>query len=262
MIVDTYKDISAEIVSVIKPFIKKEDSYHYGHARRMARTLQVILDQKPQGKFLEVGTTALIPLVLSKLAPDLDLTVTDFNLDKQKLGEDTFKLQDESITLKVARVNIENEPLPFDDNTFDFILLSEVIEHMEVDPMYMLSEINRVLKTGGTLVVTTPNCASTWAIHKILNGVEPYFYMQYQKKGTMYRHNYEYSIHSLTAVLKASGFDGSIWTEDSFEEPNIAIGLRLEMVGIKLQHTGDNIFAVAKKVSGVVDRYPKVIYVD
>lgn len=262
MIVDTYKDISAEIVGAMKPLIKKTDSYHHGHARRMARTLQVILDQKPQGKFLEVGTTALIPLVLSKLAPDLDLTVTDFNLDKPKLGEDTFKLQDESITLKVARVNIENELLPFDDNTFDFILLSEVIEHMEVDPMYMLSEINRVLKTGGTLVVTTPNCASTWAIHKILNGVEPYFYMQYQKKGTMYRHNYEYSIHSLTAVLKASGFDGSTWTEDSFEEPNIAIGLRLEMVGIKLQHTGDNIFAVAKKVSGVVDRYPKVIYVD
>ena len=262
MIVETYKDISPEIVSAMKPLIKKEDSYHHGHARRMARTLQVILDQKPHGKFLEVGTTALIPLVLSKLAPDLDLTVTDFNLDKPKLGEDTFTLQSESINLKVARVNIENEPLPFEDDTFDFILLSEVIEHMEVDPMYMLSEINRVLKTGGTLVVTTPNCASTWAIHKIINGVEPYFYMQYQKKGTMYRHNYEYSIHSLTAVLKAAGFDGSTWTEDSFEEPNYAIGLRLEQVGIKLQHTGDNIFALSKKIGPVVDRYPKVIYVD
>ena len=262
MIVETYKDISPEIVNAMKPLIKKTDSYHHGHARRMARTLQVILDQKPQGKFLEVGTTALIPLVLNKLAPDLDLTVTDFNLDKPKLGEDTFKLQDESITLKVARVNIENEPLPFDDNTFDFILLSEVIEHMEVDPMYMLSEINRVLKTGGTLVVTTPNCASTWAIHKILNGIEPYFYMQYQKKGTMYRHNYEYSIHSLTAVLKAAGFDGSTWTEDSFEEPHSAIVLRLEQIKINLKNTGDNIFVVAKKVSGVVNRYPKEIYVD
>jgi hypothetical protein len=82
MIVETYKDISPEIVSVMKPLIKKADHYHHGHARRMARTLQVILDQKPQGKFLEVGTTALIPLVLSKLAPELDLTVTDFNLDK------------------------------------------------------------------------------------------------------------------------------------------------------------------------------------
>jgi hypothetical protein len=133
---------------------------------------------------------------------------------------------------------------------------------MEVDPMYMLSEINRVLKVGGTLLVTTPNCASTWAIHKIINGIEPYFYMQYRHDRSRYRHNYEYSIHSLTAVLKAAGFDGSTWTEDSFEEPHTAIGLRLEMVGIKLQHTGDNIFALTKKVSGVVDRYPKVIYVD
>jgi hypothetical protein len=133
---------------------------------------------------------------------------------------------------------------------------------MEVDPMYMLSEINRVLKVGGTLLVTTPNCASTWAIHKIINGIEPYFYMQYRHDRSRYRHNYEYSIHSLTAVLKAAGFDGSTWTEDSFEEPNYAIGLRLEQVGIKLQHTGDNIFALTKKVSGIVDRYPKVIYVD
>ena len=171
MITETYKDISPEIIDAMKSLVKKEDNYHYGHARRMARTLQVILDQKPQGKFLEVGTTALIPLVLSKLAPDLDLTVTDFNLDKPKLGEDIFTLQDQSINLKVARVNIEDEPLPFDDNSFDFILLSEVIEHMEVDPMYMLSEINRVLKVGGTLLVTTPNCASTWAIHKIINGI-------------------------------------------------------------------------------------------
>jgi ubiquinone/menaquinone biosynthesis C-methylase UbiE len=262
MIVETYKDISPEIVSAMKPLIRKTDSYHHGHARRMARTLQIILDQNPQGKFLEVGTTALIPLVLSKLAPELNVTVTDFNLDKPKLGEDTFTLQEESINLKVGRVNIEDEPLPFEDDSFDFILLSEVIEHMEVDPMSMLSEINRVLKTGGTLLVTTPNCASSWAIHKILNGIEPYFYMQYRHDRSKYRHNYEYSIHSLTAVLKAAGFDGSIWTEDCFEEPHPAIKFRLEQIQIKLNHIGDNIFSVSKKVSGVVDRYPKVIYAD
>lgn len=262
MIVETYKDISPEIVSAMKPLIKKTDTYHHGHARRMARTLQVILEQNPQGRFLEVGTTALIPLVLSEIAPQLDVTVTDFDLTKPKFGADTFTLQDRSINLKVGRVNIEDEPLPFENDTFDFILLSEVIEHMEVDPMYMLSEINRVLKTGGTLIVTTPNCASTWAIHKIINGIEPYFYMQYRHDRSLYRHNYEYSIHSLTAVLKAAGFDGSTWTEDSFEEPHVAIVPRLEQIGIKLQHTGDNIFAVAKKVSGVVDRYPKVIYAD
>ena len=67
MITETYKDISSEIVEVVKPLIKKSDNYHHGHARRMARTLQVILDQKPQGKFLEVGTTALIPLALVSL---------------------------------------------------------------------------------------------------------------------------------------------------------------------------------------------------
>ena len=262
MIVETYKNISPEIVNAMKPLIKKTDTYHHGHARRMARTLQVIQDHNPEGKILEVGTTGLIPLVLNKLYPELDITVTDFDLTKPKLGEDTFTLQGESINLKVARVNIEEEPLPFEDETFDYIILSEVIEHMEVDPMYMLSEINRVLKMGGRLFLTTPNCASTWAIHKILMGIEPYFYMQYRHDRSLYRHNYEYSIHSLVAVLKAAGFNGMTWTENSFEEPHPGIELRLEQIGIKLQHTGDNIFTVSRKMSEVVDRYPKAIYAD
>jgi hypothetical protein len=47
----------------------------------------------------------------------------------------------------------------------------------------------------------------------MLAGIEPYFYMQYNKDRSLYRHNYEYSIHSLTRLLKAAGFDGSAWTE-------------------------------------------------
>jgi ubiquinone/menaquinone biosynthesis C-methylase UbiE len=46
--------------------------------------------------------------------------------------------------------------LPFENESFDKIILSEVLEHVPDDKM-ALSEIHRVLKNNGVLVVTVPN---------------------------------------------------------------------------------------------------------
>lgn len=259
---DPYKDISEEVVLVLETLVDKTDYYHQSHKRRMARTLQVIFDSKPTGSLLEIGTSHLIPLALEMLFPDLEVFVTDFDLDKETIGDITISLNGFSKVVHCARVNIEDDPLPFIDESFDFVVCSEVLEHMEVDPMYMLSELNRVTKTDGQLLLTTPNAVSTWSITKMLRGVEPYFYMQYRHNRSLYRHNYEYSIHSLMQVLKAAGFDGSIWSEDCFEDPNYTDIHKLRDAGYMLNHLGDNLFTLAHKKSGVIDRYPKVIYQD
>ena len=49
-----------------------------------------------------------------------------------------------------------NKRLPFDDGAFDLIWCSEVIEHLE-DPAFAMSELRRVTKPGGLLLLTTPN---------------------------------------------------------------------------------------------------------
>ena len=46
--------------------------------------------------------------------------------------------------------------MPFPDNSFDYIVSSEVIEHT-MDPLHAFNELYRVLKPGGKLVLTTPN---------------------------------------------------------------------------------------------------------
>ena len=46
-------------------------------------------------------------------------------------------------------------PLPFDDAAFDAVWASEVIEHV-ADTARWLSEVRRVVRPGGTLLVTTP----------------------------------------------------------------------------------------------------------
>ena len=49
--------------------------------------------------------------------------------------------------------------LPFPDGHFDVVVSTEVIEHT-VDPSRAIAELTRVLRPGGTLVVTVPN--RTW----------------------------------------------------------------------------------------------------
>jgi len=49
-----------------------------------------------------------------------------------------------------------NQSLSYKDNTFDAVSCMEVVEHL-LDPCLLLSEIYRVLRPDGQLVLTTPN---------------------------------------------------------------------------------------------------------
>ncbi|MBI1263034.1 MAG: methyltransferase domain-containing protein [Rhizobiales bacterium] len=56
--------------------------------------------------------------------------------------------------------------LPFPDATFDKILCSEVLEHIP-DYKQAVSEINRVLKPGGTLAISVPRFFPEWVCWKL-----------------------------------------------------------------------------------------------
>lgn len=58
--------------------------------------------------------------------------------------------------ISVAVANLNTEPLPFADASFDLVTCTEVIEHLE-HYRETLREMYRVLKPHGRLVVTTPN---------------------------------------------------------------------------------------------------------
>jgi ubiquinone/menaquinone biosynthesis C-methylase UbiE len=262
MISEPYKDIPKSIINALEAVILPDDSYHQTHKRRIARTVQTIIDQKPKGKLLELGTSKVIPLSLDLLVPELEVHVTDFNLDQPQSGQMSIQIGQYSREVPVYRVDLETKELPVEDATFDVVVCAEVIEHLELDPMFMISEINRVLKPQGLLILTTPNITSSRGLWKMLRGFEPYFYMQYRHSPKLYRHNYEYSPIAITQILKAGGFDGSVWTEDSFEDGLVEDIEKLKAIGYSMSNRGDNIFVVAKKVNKVINRHPAVIYAD
>jgi SAM-dependent methyltransferase len=57
--------------------------------------------------------------------------------------------------------------LPFADESFDMLLLSELIEHI-ADERPLLAECRRVLRRGGALVIATPNL---WDIRRALGPI-------------------------------------------------------------------------------------------
>ena len=48
------------------------------------------------------------------------------------------------------------EPLPFDDDTFDVVVAAELLEHLD-RPDRLMTEIRRVLRPGGTIAGSLPN---------------------------------------------------------------------------------------------------------
>lgn len=58
--------------------------------------------------------------------------------------------------VSVDVVNLNAEPLPYPDGSFDVVTCTEVIEHLE-HYRAALREMARVLRPGGVLVITTPN---------------------------------------------------------------------------------------------------------
>lgn len=57
---------------------------------------------------------------------------------------------------KVDLANLNVQPLPYADATFDVVTATEVIEHL-ADFRRVVEEIHRVLKPGGVCILSTPN---------------------------------------------------------------------------------------------------------
>ena len=260
---DSYVDwIEKEAQSGSSRFDLFSVDYVKSHQIRYAKTIDLI-DRCQASSALEVGATDFFQIYLAAARGINNTWATIFsNNIENKYYRKSFYAAGYEANSQVVSINLENELLPIGEENFDLILFCEVIEHLDIDPMFCLIELNRVMQSGGKLIVTTPNSCSARIAYKACLGYRPHFYMQYEKDRSPYRHNFEHDVRSLTQLLEAAGFSiEHLETHDVFEPtlPEAVNFLRRNQM--PLENRGDDIFVLAKKVGPPCDRWPVELYV-
>ena len=126
-----------------------------------------------RGRLLDVGAGEapwrdLLPVTVEYVGVDADLS-GEFGMRRQ------------------SNINYyDGKRLPYDDESFDYVLCTEVLEHVS-DPLLFLADLQRVLRRGGTLILTVPWSAR---LHHL-----PHDYGRFTRFG-------------LAALLKSTGFSG------------------------------------------------------
>ena len=138
-----------------------EKYYRYGedwitrylHRQRVDRLAEVISKYSEDATALDVGCGSGIYTVL--LAAENLLTV-GIDVSRKALLTAREWAESEGIRNRVHLINCSAESLPLRNNSFDLIVCSELIEHLDI-PEKGVKEISRVLNCGANAILTVPN---------------------------------------------------------------------------------------------------------
>lgn len=124
---------------------------------------ELLLQIKNPGlKIIDIGCGSCD---MSVFARDVGYSVTPIDISDRDLNL-ARKLGFNAVKADISK------PLPFGDDTFDCALMLEVIEHIP-NAEKIVEEIARIVKPGGSLIMSTPNHAYYKRRIKALHGREP-----------------------------------------------------------------------------------------
>jgi ubiquinone/menaquinone biosynthesis C-methylase UbiE len=171
--------------------------------KRRANNIISNLDLKNGDKILDIGCGDGYYLHLLSNLGTFKLTGTDY--DKSGLER-----AQKNLGKKIPLVQGDlMKKLPFKNNTFDKVVMSEVAEHLPND-LKGLKEVNRILKKDGILTITVPNHnyplfwdPVNWVLEKTLGvHVKKGFFA-----GLWNQHERLYEEKQLKKLLEKSGFE-------------------------------------------------------
>lgn len=199
------------------PFLQEKDGgkgelgYFKDNFSRYINTLNIFekysirYSKKHDGKFkiLDVGIyPGHLALALKK---QYNHQIYGFSLEYSKSFLNKIKKED----ISIKKINVISDSFPYHDESFDFIFCNEILEHLD-KPLNMLSEMNRVLKSGGYLILSTPNIACFAnrikflfgkSVFPPLDGPAPFF------SNNEWRHFREYTVKEVRYLLEDNGFE-------------------------------------------------------
>ena len=238
----------------LREFLKDTDAFHgavaecgayVNDALERFRVTMALLppDLGPGSSILELGAS---PYFFTRLLRRRGLQVTCANFFAHgadgREGREVLHASRGTDTIAYDHFNVETDPFPYPADTFDLVLCCEILEHLPADPVHMLAEIHRVLRTdSGTLVLTTPNAARSDSVARLARGENVYETLS--GHGVYGRHNRLYTLAELRALLVACGYEVERALALDVHH-HIRDHLRLPLMA-RRRNRGCNLFAVA-----------------
>lgn len=238
-------------------------AYLAEHLERLVHTVAMVPPSETSGHALELGAYLQMTPALTALCGYRTVRGADFGT----LGETVTKTvptPQGAFTCEIDLFDAEKDRFPYPDGAFELVLCCEILEHLLCDPMHMLLEIRRVLSRDGTLVLTTPNCASLTSVAGALHGRDnSQIYACYSRDRGGRPHVREYTAHEVRKLLESAGFAvQALFTERNAtaDDASWVRGL-LQDYGLEPSLRGEQTYCLAKPGSAdPPERYPPWLY--
>ena len=270
---DFRKKVETAILSV-----GRDDVLHMGRYVLILDMIRRIAS--PDMKVLDVASSGQILPALRQVIGLSDIRVTNGGPDCRTTIDQMLRLpptKDGLIFSCPYDIFDIEKPFPYPDETFDLVIFTEVLEHITRDPMHTVSEINRITKVGGWLVLETPNCTSLRSVIRSLRGIHPQHWSQYFTNGIRDRHNREYTPQEAAKVVESAGYQVNeiLTANNSYVMVPASRGKRigkwmvnqaLALISFALGNyvspkmRGEATFITARKRSAVRTRFPEFLY--
>jgi SAM-dependent methyltransferase/glycosyltransferase involved in cell wall biosynthesis len=253
----------------IAPSAPSED-YFRTHRRRLARTLQLVPAGTKDARILELGCYLEITPALRNLLGYGQVRGAYLGTPGESVRGKAKSRDGEEFECLIDLFNAETDAFPYPDGYFSTVLCCELLEHLERDPMHMMAEIHRILKSEGILVLTTPNIASLRAVAQCLKGAHPASFRRYTrvKFGGEAEpgHSREYTPDEIRLLLADAGFvplsvETGPYSDTTLDDPSWVEPI-LQRLKLSTELRDDCILAVARKESIARKRFPVWLYGD
>jgi SAM-dependent methyltransferase len=167
---------AAEIAEQFRDWERSKSPYLW------RRRIEVVLPHLPaRGRVLDAGCGDRTVIErLARTRPDLEYIGADLRV----------------MTPGPGLVRADCQTLPFEDGSLDCVLMLAVIEHVP-DQLAALAEARRIMRAGGTVLITTPN-----PLYAVPNAIAA-------RLGLKYREGYDNSLplDRLASLATDAGFD-------------------------------------------------------
>lgn len=143
------------------------------HEKRLAKSLELINGllptTNPSPRLLDVGPHYLTRFIKHS-RPEVEIHTLGYWYDRIGLEQ----IVANHVEFNLAGISRITPDIPIAPGSFDLIVLGEVIEHIHVAPTLILPALRKLLRPGGTLLVTTPNAAALAKRVRLLFGQNPF----------------------------------------------------------------------------------------